>query len=353
MNNKKKKITAFCILAIVVLSVSFTQCLSYGTDGLDKFVAVYANDGDIIYSEDGITWGKAETIWGEPAVLPNWQSVCYGNGKYVAAGHRDALGVVVCSGDETNWGDEIRQITTMSDIYSVCYGNGKYVAVGANHGNGVITYFEDWINWEDEIPPSASLYGEVFLGVCYGNGKYVAAGNSGSVAYSTNGIGWTIKSEVFNAGDNIIICYGIGKFFESGKFVVVYGNGNAAYSTNGKDWTKNEGVLAGLSSVVGICYGNGRFVAVDDDGNAAYSSTGREWTIKVNAFYDTFSIDTLFIAKSISYGGGVFVVVGDNVFVYHSPLVAYSKDGVSWKAGDLSSVTISTDPLVSVCYGRD
>ena len=75
-----------------------------------------------------------------------------------------------------------------SKIQSLCYGNGKYVA---GDQNGKMAYSTDGINWT-AVADSTFSYGVSSL--CYGNGKYVAGGNGGKMAYFTDGINWTAVS---------------------------------------------------------------------------------------------------------------------------------------------------------------
>ena len=66
-----------------------------------------------------------------------------------------------------------------SVIESICYGNGKYVAVGES---GKMAYSSDGNKW---TLVSDSRFGTLGISsACYGNGKFVAVGSSGRMAYS-------------------------------------------------------------------------------------------------------------------------------------------------------------------------
>ena len=66
-----------------------------------------------------------------------------------------------------------------SDINSICYGNGKYIAGGYS---GKMAYSTDGISW---TAVADSTFGsDTIWSICYGNGKYVASGKSGKMAYS-------------------------------------------------------------------------------------------------------------------------------------------------------------------------
>ena len=64
-------------------------------------------------------------------------------------------------------------------IQSICYGNGKFVAGGER---GKMTYSTDGVNWT--AVADSTLGSFTILSICYGNGKYVASNSNGKMAYS-------------------------------------------------------------------------------------------------------------------------------------------------------------------------
>ena len=78
--------------------------------------------------------------------------------------------------------DSTRHPFGSSSIQSICYGDGKFVAVG---GGGKIAYSIDGINWTEADSPFGS---SSIDSICYGDGKFVAGGSGGKIAYSINGI---------------------------------------------------------------------------------------------------------------------------------------------------------------------
>lgn len=88
-----------------------------------------------------------------------------------------------------------------NDWNSVCYGNGKFVAV---ENDGGVAYSTDGINWTAKKVGSNWWYG-----VCYGNEKFVVVGTDGDVAYSTDGISWTTTT-ISNAPTIMAVCCGMG-----------------------------------------------------------------------------------------------------------------------------------------------
>ena len=76
-----------------------------------------------------------------------------------------------------------------SNWQSVCDGNGKFVAIDYTTGSNIGAYSEDGINWKEiSLPPITQRW----INVCYGNDKFVAVpDNTKIAAYSTDGITWT------------------------------------------------------------------------------------------------------------------------------------------------------------------
>ena len=70
----------------------------------------------------------------------SWESVCYGNGKFVAV----CEGIVISaySTDGINWIQATMPGT--QKWHSVCYGDGKFVSIAIN-GNAV-AYVKDYFN---------------------------------------------------------------------------------------------------------------------------------------------------------------------------------------------------------------
>ena len=113
------------------------------------------------YSTNGIEWTQ-----GNMPSSQNWQSVCYGNGKYVAVGNYNS-NIMAYSTDGISWTQGT--MPSSQNWQSVCYGNGKYVAVG-NYNSNIMAYSTDGISWTQGTMPSSQNW----QSVCYGNGKYVA-----------------------------------------------------------------------------------------------------------------------------------------------------------------------------------
>ena len=259
----------------------------------------------------------------------NWDSVCYGNGKYVAVVYSNS-NIIAYSTDGISWTQGTMPSST--NWTSVCYGNGKYVAVAWN--SNIMAYSTDGISWTEGNMPSSQYWESV----CYGNDKYVAIAsnidnNTNIVAYSTNGIQWTQGNMPSNNSWNSV-CYGNDKFV-----AIVYDNTDIyAYSTNGIQWT--QGNMPSSQWWTSVCYGNGKYVAVATSNTniMAYSTDGIIWTQGTMPRSSYWS--------SVCYGNGKYVAVDGG---WNSRYMAYSTDGIIWTQGTMPS----TQQWYSVCYGND
>ena len=262
----------------------------------------------------------------------NWNSVCYGNGLFVALANVDTDNSIMTSYDGVNW--VLRNGITDHDWCSICYGNGLFVAV-ANSGsfdNRVMTSF-DGVNWTARTTPA----GNGWTSVCYGNGLFVAVAQTGTgdrVMTSPNGIDWTIRT---SAAENTwkSVCYGGGLFVA----VARTGSGNCAMtSPNGIDWTICS--TGGVNMWESVCYGNGLFVAVASTGSGnrvMTSPNGIDWTIGTSAADSQW--------RSVCYGNGLFVAVA---LMGSGNRVMTSLNGIDW----VIDTSAADNFWTSVCYGN-
>ena len=350
--------------------------------GTDKFVAACNdyNDGTgLIYSTDGITWNDCTITTSKT----NWNSVCYGNGKFVAVGYS-----FVSNATETNFAYSTDGITWTLGIMpikatytSVCYGNGKFVAVTEN-ANTLTAYSTDGINWTSSyIVSDVNNFGSSLLSVCYGNGKFVAVGQTYTYAYSYNGYKWYTVQDVPRILNSI--CYS-----SDHNFYVAVGNkcsviisipdayAGGVCSTFAVEYSWSGSIPSGVtlpnptsyasgatvtvdtrytSSSIELpsvtvtyptvpankswitYYGNGKWIGVDkssDNSTVLTSTDGITWTQN--------SESLPIRAYSICYGSGKFVVFSS------TQNYVYSTDGITWT----SSTLPNSKYYESLCYGN-
>ena len=270
--------------------------------------------------EIGINWTK-----GTMSINKRWNSICYGNGKYVAisGGAGSISNIMAYSTDGISWTQG--NMPSSQHWYSVCYGNSKYVAVGSSN---TMAYSTDGISWTEGNMSSD----QTWHSVCYGNGKFVAISynNSNIMAYSTDGISWT-QGNMPSSLRWYSVCYG------NGKYVAVASNVTniMAYSTDGISWT--QGNMPSSIAWCSVCYGNGKYVAIASNTTniMAYSTDGITWT------QGTMPSDQQW--KSLCYGNDKYVAIANL-----STTMAYSTDGINWTEGNMPS----RQSWNSVCYGN-
>jgi len=255
------------------------QSITYGNG---KYVAISNSATDTTYSTDGITW-TAGSMPSNPA--SGWLSITYGNGKFVAV----AYGTV--GAYSTNGVTWTASTMPSANWYSVTYGNGKFVAV--SFGTNATAYSTDGITWASATLSSSDNW----QSVTYGNARFVAVATSSSnvATYSTDGITWTATSlPSFSNWQSV--AYGNGKYV-----TIANGPSNVtAYSTDGITWT--AGTLPSSSNWQSVTYGNGQFVSVSYSTNKwAYSNDGITWTAA--------SLPSTSTWYSVTYGNGKFVTV--------------------------------------------
>ena len=98
------------------------------------------NSNVAAYSEDGITW-TASTM---PSSA-SWESVTYGNGKFVAVANDS--NAAAYSEDGINW--TASTMPSSEFWHFVNYGNGRFVAVVYDSGKAAFSY--DGITWQTEL----------------------------------------------------------------------------------------------------------------------------------------------------------------------------------------------------------
>ena len=149
--------------------------------------------------------------------------------------------------------------------------------------------------------------------VAYGNGRYVAVGDysdSGGVYSSDDGLSWTFRAMDPNA-------WGLNLSYANGRFTGVSPWGIVASSINGINWTFSYLPSSFFDLYVkgDVTYGNGLYVVVGDTngvGNIVTSADGVNWTPRAINMTPGGHIG------SVVYGAGKFVAIGNDGYEYVS-----------------------------------
>jgi hypothetical protein len=197
------------------------------------------------------------------------------------------------------------------------YALGKFVAVG---DNGLIANSATGTSWSLQSSPT----GENLYALTYGGGLFVAVGYHGVIITSTNGSTWSKRVGYTVAGKSLTAVA-----YNGSVYAAVGIEGVLRTSTDGKTWTtRGSGTSRDFKA---MCSHDGMFLATTSGGYAYRSTNGSSWT---SAYVGK---ETLYSAV---YGGGQYVVGGQNGACYTSP------DGISWQ----KQTTPSTNYLMEIIY---
>lgn len=269
-----------------------------------------------------------------PWLVGHWD-VTYGNGMFVAVGHKQwsDYGTIYSSPDGVNWSpwhDADPALTVNGELRRVIFANGKFLAVG--WGNA--TYIsQDGTNWTGFA--NGPGFGN-FQDVCFGQGKYVAIDGANpeltkSILTSSDGRIW--RRQAFARGTCRI-------GFGGGRFVVACqsftGTTTSFYwSSNGDNWFRVEIDFA--LTPTGLTWGNGMFVVVGTKLGTPYTPTiltspdGASWIPQNPGVTNLLS--------SVECINGLFVATGDSV-------ILTSTNGVNWDTRTI------TNNLARFAYGN-
>lgn len=268
-----------------------------------------------------------------PRTLPSsasWNSVIYGDGKYVAVSTGTASAF---STNSVTWtaGGSLPASTSWTGLSVGSVGSSiVFVTVGgttnaASSVNGGTT-------WTARTMPASATWVSTAYGLISTNPYFVAIANSGTTAaYSTNGTTW-VSATLPSSASWRSVTYG------NGRFIAIASGGTAtAISTNGTTWLAG-GALPSSTTWTSVAYGNGRFVAVASGGTAAAYSidNGTTWTAS--------ALPALSNWSSISYGQGLFFAVSTS-----GTQAATSQNGIVWTSRLLST---SSNGYNDVVFGN-
>ncbi|MHC1725168.1 MAG: hypothetical protein AB9866_03995 [Syntrophobacteraceae bacterium] len=290
------------------------------TFGKDLFVAV-GSGGKISTSPDGLVW----TARSSGVTDPLFAVACNGN-AFVAVGSR---GKISTSTDGVHW--SARQSGTVNHLFGVSFANNRFVAVGQN---GRIISSSSGITWSNNSPSYVvpTFKPECLYGVTYAANAYVAVGDNGRILTSPDLKAWTSRPAGCANGlravgyfDNVLVALGSG-----GKILTS--------KTDGTSWTArtsgiNYSLLAMAQDANNHLYVTGAYATILFSKHSE-TTPWESWIIRSSGTYKQL--------KSIAYGDGVFVAVGE------TGTVLTSRNGVIW---DVKTIPLATW-LNGVAYGK-
>ena len=276
------------------------------------FVAV-GDQGRLLTSTDALQWTSVAS-----GTSQGLKGAAWGNGRFVVVGE----GALLASDNGQAWTNLWSGIPNYA-LLDVAYGNGQFVAcprLDFDSFGGFLTS-TDGVNWA-KVPVEGS---NVLWRIVYGGGRFVGVGGNGAVWSSTDGLSW---NNVVSGSSRFLrdVCY------TGDAYVAVGGSGILRGSADASNWVDYD---LGTSYLAAVAYGNGLCVAATWDGNILRSTNGVDWVYQSLTNLNLGDADL----KSIAFGNGVFVAVGDGI-------VIYSVDAVNWNAVHLNAF------LNRVCYGE-
>jgi photosystem II stability/assembly factor-like uncharacterized protein len=281
--------------------------------------------GVILTSKDGASWKKIfET---KDSTLGG---VAAGSGRIVAVGDKG----LSFSKDGQSWSGVMQPATLQGELTAVAFGSGIFVAVASSSQVWFSSDGEGWSMLQDDKGKPLSLdpkycdpvhlYGVVFLG-----GKFLALGSGDRIVTFTVKDGKPVLEGCVANGKEDAYLHDMA--FGAGRYVAV-GMTGSYLSTDLKTWTR----IVPSKQYYGVAYGKDTFVAVSGyaswipkTGEIMVSATGesKSWKqaavkLKTGAF------------RSVAYGNGTYVVVGNGGLVFTSG------DAAKWKKQPSSKASL-------------
>jgi hypothetical protein len=236
--------------------------------------------GQILFSADGSNWLRSS-----PVGTATFRGVAYGNGLYVAGGSS----TIYASHDGTNFGYTGQGFV----LNGLAFGNGTFVSVGPS---GNVRSSANGTNFFTHT--STTTYD--LNDVVWAKGLFVAVGNGGTVLVSSNGINWTNRTQ-----NNVLtfssVTHANGRFLTAARFE------GFAHSIDATNWTVVPVSNALLTCAAG---GFGIYVTTDDFRRLYVSPDMKSHT--------TTRLRSSFVHRSIAFGNGTFVAVGDSGQIWQS-----------------------------------
>ena len=306
-------------------------------------------------SPDASTWTLAQPL--NASVPPDFYTVAYGSGKYVAGG----VGGIYYSSDGLQW--SLANTGSVNYVPNVSYGNGMF-ATGP-------LYSRDGITWSNAAGWCSGT-------IAWGNGNFVGVspGSPGQVCTSADGITWSLSGAPAPSGFSATsyLSFGNGKFFALNTSTVmassdaitwsqVYSKADVLNPLTGLAASSSGYVLAGFGNILlhstdlvtwtpvsnapraqltAVDYMNGVFVSVGQLGTVLRSTDAVNWSV--------FSASPTDYLSSLIHVSGKFFATG-------ATTIYSSSDGIQWTTlplnigGSLTAIAYGGNRFVAVGGG--
>jgi hypothetical protein len=293
--------------------------------------------GDVLMSQDGITWGCPGGACTSGAYADVLADVAVAEDLVVAVGglqrwqlsKRHTGGTVARSTAGLSW--EVTAVDAVGLLVGVAWNGSTFVGIS----EGWAGVSADGLEWQgDEISNVEPL-----SSVAWGGGRFVAVGDGGAAFESTDGSFWSsIRTSTEVDLERVI--------FDGAGFVAVGAEG-AVVLLDAMPMPEVDR-LSGSPRLYGAAVIDGRYVVVGERGALAVSSTGRGFSQRVVRMEDVDFHD-------IAWNGVNAVAVGEKAGAgdIRGAAVAASPDGDHWTrlavaGSSLHSVAAVGDGFVAV-----
>jgi len=317
----------------IILTNQSLSAVSYANG---KFAAVGSTR---LVSDDGLIWLPSNLSDIPYPNYPNYKSVAYGFGHFVAMSDTTHYGGIRYtqasqSTNGVNWSSQDILAAIASGV--LAYGNGVFVAV--NGGTQTSMTSPDGVTWSAH----SIAFPEILNGIAFGNGIFVAVGNSGEITTSPDGVSWTEQRSVFSdtSGTTSGLATAGNRTVAVSAMDLLYGT--ALLSTNGIDFSPAT-VATGSGDMRSVTTdGIKRFVAVGYGGAIHTSDDRITWSNRNSPSSTTLN--------DVAFANGRYLAVGEGA-------VATSPNGDSWvlrpqfTTADLLGVTFGNSLWVAVGVG--
>jgi photosystem II stability/assembly factor-like uncharacterized protein len=286
----------------------------------------------VIVGEGGSIFSFSNQEFSFPGITEDINAVTYANDRFIAVG---SGGRILTSPEGRFW--QVRSVEEQPALRSIARGAAAYVAVGED---GRIFRSASGVDWTPQ-PPPPGVGSPTMRSVIWTGSSFLAVGDVGTIWTSPNGTTWSQRfsgvvgrlnaaasspsATIAVGNDGRILWEGAGPESEwsartSGtsqdllgaiwdavneQFIVVGANGLILTSPNGISWSPaTDSPLDSLPLRDLAQSTQGHILAIGDEGRIFASVDGETWDPLVSGTRETL--------RSITYGDGIFLALGDN-----------------------------------------